>query len=560
MFRLQKLFLALTILVVLNFAGVAVNATTLVIGNGDSASRYAFGMDPSNASSSFPDFAAGGIYQQVYGSSAFTGPVTITQIAIASSSQITSGPGTATYDFKVSLSSTGVAPGRLSTDLAANRGADFVQLFSGQVTSTITANNQFDLLIDITPFTYNPDNGNLLLEVEMNSPTQFTGGPVLYFRAGFDSKTSRAANPGGVPGGAFTDGFGLLTRFTTLAPTATSPVISGEVTDSHGAPVPGVTMRLSGAASKTTVTDENGRYRFDNIGANDFYTITPQLVNFHFLPRNRSFSLIGTKTDAAFIGASDTDPFMNAIDSNEFFVRQQYLDFLNREPDQQGLAYWSGQLNQCGGDDDCLRQRRIDVSAAFFQSLEFQQTGSYIYRLYAGALARKLRYAEFAVDSRRVVGGPNLEANKISFVREFVTRPEFVEKYQANMSAESFVDALLQTQLNTTGVDLSSERDALITRYNSGRTLNEGRARAVFNVAENSAFVTAVFNPAFVQMEYFGYLRREIDSGGYAFWLNILNDRDPGNYRGMVCSFITSAEYQRRFGEIVTRGNGECGS
>jgi hypothetical protein len=155
--------------------------------------------------------------------------------------------------------------------------------------------------------------------------------------------------------------------------------------------------------------------------------------------------------------------------------------------------------------------------------------------------------------------GENLDADKIAFAAEFVTRPEFVQKYQANMSAESFVDALLQTLRSATSVYLATERADLITLYNSGGTLSESRARVVADMAENGAFATAVLNPAFVQMEYFGYLRRDIDAAGYAFWLNVLNDRDAGNYRGMVCSFITSTEYQRRFGTVLSHSNGECG-
>jgi hypothetical protein len=108
-------------------------------------------------------------------------------------------------------------------------------------------------------------------------------------------------------------------------------------------------------------------------------------------------------------------------------------------------------------------------------------------------------------------------------------------------------------------VDLSCEKAHLIARYNMGGTLNERRGRVVADIAENATFATTVYNPAFVQMEYFGYLRREIDADGYAFWLNVLNERDAGNYRGMVCSFITSTEYQRRFGTVVTRSNAECG-
>ena len=147
-------------------------------------------------------------------------------------------------------------------------------------------------------------------------------------------------------------------------------------------------MRLSGAKTAETITDASGAYQFDSVDSGGFYTVTPALANYHFSPANRSFSLIGNMTDAVFTGSPDATVVGNPSDTTEYFVRQQYLDFLGREPDQGGFEYWVGQLNQCGSDADCTRQRRIDVSAAFFASEEFQQTGSYIYGLYAGALGR----------------------------------------------------------------------------------------------------------------------------------------------------------------------------
>lgn len=212
---ISKLFLVLTTLILLSFAVPAVNATTVIVGSGDASSRYPIGLEPGVDSSAFPNFSAGGIYQQVYASSAFTGPITITQIAFASKAQLTSGPGTATYNFNVALSTTAAAPGGLSTNLAANRGGDLAQVFSGPLTATITASNQFDVVINITPFTYDPAKGNLLLDVVFNAPVQFTGGQVLYYNAGSIASTSRAANPTGSVGGAFTDSLGLQTRFTT---------------------------------------------------------------------------------------------------------------------------------------------------------------------------------------------------------------------------------------------------------------------------------------------------------------------------------------------------------
>jgi len=79
-------------------------------------------------------------------------------------------------------------------------------------------------------------------------------------------------------------------------------------------------------------------------------------------------------------------------------------------------------------------------------------------------------------------------------------------------------------------------------------------------LVEYPEFVNAEFNRGFVAAEYFGYLRRDPDTAGYNFWLNVLNNGVPGNFRSMVCAFITSNEYQVRFGPTVTRKNEECAS
>jgi len=65
----------------------------------------------------------------------------------------------------------------------------------------------------------------------------------------------------------------------------------------------------------------------------------------------------------------------NLIDNTEFFVRQHYTDFLNRVSDAEGLAYWSSEITSCGADLACIEIKRINVSAAFFLSIEFQETG-----------------------------------------------------------------------------------------------------------------------------------------------------------------------------------------
>ncbi len=140
--------------VILGFVVPVTKADTVTIGGSSDGSRYPFGMDPSSASSSFPDFAGVGVYQQVYaGAGAFSGPITITQIAFASSGAFTSGAGLATFNFNIGLSTTSAGPGSLSSTFLANRGSDFAQVFLGPLNVAITDKDQFDLIIDVVPFT-----------------------------------------------------------------------------------------------------------------------------------------------------------------------------------------------------------------------------------------------------------------------------------------------------------------------------------------------------------------------------------------------------------------------
>jgi hypothetical protein len=352
---------------------------------------------------------------------------------------------------------------------------------------------------------------------------------------------------------------GLETRTPLVHPTAAGSVISGILTDPDAAPLGGVVLQLTGG--RRTITRADGKYQFEDVPTNDFYTLTPLLANHHFTPASRSFSLTGNMTDANFSAADNATQTANPLDTDMYFVRQQYLDILGREPDEGGLQYWTARVNGgCAPDDEqCLNARRIDVAAAFFIALEFQQSGSFIYDVYSGALGRRPVYVEYAADRQQVIGGANLDEDKDAFARAFVQRPEFVDKYQAATTAELFVDALIQNVQIVSGIDLNSERDALIARYATGLDQIEARGFVLRDVADNAAFKQAQYNPAFVLTEYFGYLRRDPEPSGYAYWLDVLNHGATGNYRGMVCAFVTSSEYQLRFSTVVTRNNGECG-
>ncbi|MGB9181513.1 MAG: S8 family serine peptidase [Pyrinomonadaceae bacterium] len=248
----------------------------------------------------------------------------------------------------------------------------------------------------------------------------------------------------------------------------------------------------------------------------------------------------------------------NSIDDARFFVRQHYLDFLNRPADQDGLDYWSSQITQCGTDQNCINSQRIGVSAAYFIELEFQDTGSFIYRFYKASYGVRPTYSQFMPDRSSVVGGSDLETSKQQFAEAWVLRPEFLLKYPASLDGSQFIAALINTVQQGSGVDLSSHAGELLVEYNLGTSMESSRARALRKLIEYQEFKTAEYNKAFVLMQYFGYLRRDPDEGGYLFWLDVLNNRVPGNFRSMVCAFITSAEYQLRFGAAVTHTNQDC--
>ena len=253
--------------------------------------------------------------------------------------------------------------------------------------------------------------------------------------------------------------------------------------------------------------------------------------------------------------------FANPTDDPRFFINQHYRDLLGREPDEEGLQYWVGRLEQCRSDVECLRVRRTEVSAAFFMETEFQETGSFIYRLYQAALGRQPTFAEFMRDRNQLLSKRgDLKSRKRILGSAVVMRPEFLQKYPGTLKPHEFVDALVSAASVVSGLDLSSERTNLAA-LDDGTIA--GRAAIISSIADNKSFVKTQATRAFVLMYYFGYLRREPDEGAFNFWLNILNAEvaaQTAAYPALVCAFINSAEYQSRFGMLTTHTDKECKS
>src|SRR5882672_9595330 len=193
-------------------------------------------------------------------------------------------------------------------------------------------------------------------------------------------------------------------------PTAAFGEVTGQVTNSSdGTPVSGTVVQMSGTQNRKTITDANGNYRFDNVDTSGTYTVTPSRVNFSFNPSQRSLSQLGNTTAAAFT-AIPTGGATNPVDTPEFFVRQHYVDFLTRDPDESGFNFWSDQIIGCGNDAACVERKRINVSAAYFLSIEFQETGGLVDSLYRMSYDRRPFYSEFGPDTQSV--GQNVIVGK----------------------------------------------------------------------------------------------------------------------------------------------------
>ena len=163
-----------------------------------------------------------------------------------------------------------------------------------------------------------------------------------------------------------------------------------------------------------------------------------------------------------------------------------------------------------------------------------------------------------------MVGGADLSAGQQALANAFAQRTAFTNKYSANLTLDQFVDAVLGTIQAADSVDLSSQRTALIALGSRGAVLyrlaNDDLAGGNGGI-NNRAFIDAEYDRAFVYSQYAGYLHRDADIGGFLFWLGQVNSaplRDTTKQHAMVCSFITSAEYQKRFGSVVTHTNAEC--
>jgi len=465
------------------------------------------------------------------------------------------------------------------------------------VSITVTPNDRGGLSSGTTQFTRTYNDGTV---VNLTAPASAGGNPFkLWQRDGVDLPDPQATS-------VTMDGNHTMTAVFNNSVQFTVPQFSAFETETTpcsnpacGASVTVTVSRLGSTAAPASVdyttSDDVATQKGD-------YIISAGRLNFAVGEASKSFTVfivddvyqegtekfkvvlsnpVGTTlgvrsvADVAIFDNDLSPPTTNPLDNADarFYVREHYVDFLNREPDAGGLGFWTDQITSCGTDTACKDVRKINVSAAFFLSIEFQETGYLVERLYKTAYGDAtgtstfngthqlsvpvVRFTEFMADSQEisrgvVIGQPGanqlLENNKVAFIDSFVQRSRFTTAYPGSMSNATLVDTL---NTNSGGALDSGQRNNLVNQLNASTMT---RAQVVRAVAEDSDLNNTEKNKAFVLMQYFGYLRRnpnetpDADYTGYDFWLTKLLQFN-GNFVSaqMVEAFIVSGEYRHRF-------------
>jgi len=249
-----------------------------------------------------------------------------------------------------------------------------------------------------------------------------------------------------------------------------------------------------------------------------------------------------------------------------FFVRQNYLDFLSREPELG--EPWSNILRNCSDqfntnpNSPAAGCDRLTVSGAFFGSPEFKDKGVYVIDFYRVAFNRLPTYEEFSLDLASVTGATADETNakRAAYANAFAQRPEFTGIYGA-LSVQNYVNNLMNgsqgqaynlTSITTpdpnspdgTNKVTLTNNDLINRMFNL--QMNRGQVlRAIVQSDEITQNKEAV--NAFVASQYYGYLRRTPDTTGFNNWVNHLKN-NPADFRTMVNGFANSQEYRLRFG------------
>jgi hypothetical protein len=200
----------------------------------------------------------------------------------------------------------------------------------------------------------------------------------------------------------------------------------------------------------------------------------------------------------------------------------------------------------------------------------FQDSGYFIYRLHKASFGRAPLLAEFGTEMRALASGPEAttaarspdQAARLpdqpptvqeqtfhqertfhqgptlqqaqAFITAWTNRADFKALYD-DLPDPQYLDSLCANA----GVSLSmEERGSLLLGLHDGALTRDA---VLSRVLDDESFLLRDFDAAFVLMNYFAYLWRDPDEGGYQFWLDKLDE--SGDYGSVSQSFISSYEH-----------------
>lgn len=254
----------------------------------------------------------------------------------------------------------------------------------------------------------------------------------------------------------------------------------------------------------------------------------------------------------------DLAPIRNPIDERRNFISQQYRDVLDREPDPDGLDFWTEHLRSCPTGSYCFNDTRATLNQVFLESEEFQELAGFIYRLHRASFGSPPKFAEFA-DDRKILRVNDLrDPDELipahqSFVESWIRRAAFRAAYPEKMSAEEFVNHIFdRAELKP----FEQERERRIREMLAGKS----RAEVLREVIETDEFKQQEHDRGLAVMQFLLQLRHDVDfkDERYKASFEKLDRHERIDMRHVICLFLTSDEYQRRFGDVVTHTNSEC--
>ncbi len=253
-------------------------------------------------------------------------------------------------------------------------------------------------------------------------------------------------------------------------------------------------------------------------------------------------------------------PVDNPIDDPHFFVRQLYLDVLAREPDRDGLEYWANHIRSCSANHECFNDSRAALASVFLAGSEFSQRAFFVYRANIASFGIAPRFADFIRDQESLSNHlgtdwrdpSNFGPVQLSFLETWVKRDAFRAAYPETLRPEEFVSRLFENA----GLSSFMERERETIALRSGKS----RAEVLSTLVELDEFKRRESIRAQLLLQFLVYLRRDVDYNDKLVqpWLDKLKRDEPINQRRVTCLFLTSEEYQRRFGTAITHHNTEC--